>query len=156
MYYVVFFMLMVTNFYLWQSLQGGRKSAKKTERNKLYMKISVAFALSYLYRSVSDTIQVVNHEAWEGFQDNWPYLWSIYLFGLHGIGELLPLAFLFRLQMKRNRKPKDEFEITRRKRLSDNLNVFFSYSGYYGTSDNSSPFENRKSKNQNNDNPIEQ
>jgi hypothetical protein len=65
MYIGTFVLLMITNVFIWWYVRWSSLKKQEDKQALQLILISLAFAVSYLYRFVSDILQAVNPEAWE-------------------------------------------------------------------------------------------
>ena len=83
MYYITFVLLMLNNFFLYQYL---RKKNRMTQEQKFkQLAVSITFAVSYLYRSICDSIQDANSSLFGDLQmknGDWNYGWYVQILGL--------------------------------------------------------------------------
>ena len=104
LHYLTFFFLSLTNLYLWRYIKARTLSTTARVEGWKHFRISVIFAVSYLYKGVYANLIAAIHPKMEEFMEKETVYWCIFFFWLIVCGELAPLALLFWYQLRRNLK----------------------------------------------------
>eukprot|EP00347_Sterkiella_histriomuscorum_P015522 403356713 len=114
MYFVTCFFVMTSNLFLWRRITKRRRMTESRKRKHIC--VSIAFGSSYIYRAISDAVQkTIDPMAWDDFKNlggQYNFCWCLFLFGLHFVGELVPMFLLFWLQnqsLVQNHKKNNRF-----------------------------------------------
>ena len=100
--YLTLFFLSLTNWYLWKYIKARTLSASARVEGWKHFRISVIYAISFVYKGVYANLIYAIHPTMEDFMENQTAYWCLFYFWLIVFGELLPLALLFWYQLRRN------------------------------------------------------
>ena len=100
--YLTLFFLSLTNLYLWTYIKARTLSASAQVEGWKHFRISVIYAISFIYKGVYANLIYAIHPTMENFMENHTGYWCLFYFWLIVFGELLPLALLFWYQLRRN------------------------------------------------------
>lgn len=112
---------MLNNWFLWGHIKNHNylTSSTRSEGRK-HLLMSLAFAVSFLYRAIFNTINLSSDILLDLERDHVAW-WCVVFAGLHILGEHLPLTMVFCFQLQRHFSPDNR---------NDSSQVVLDFSGW--------------------------